>query len=156
MAVISISDIDADEWGSGELADKIGFDPRAMAEKFTASGAEGMLQHARAAFGIVFDDKSEIDIYKVWIGPPGENHLGFFNNEMKFTYALRAEQTSWATQIEEAAAFLAGDEDWEYYDAAVASHTRAENILGTWTRTGDAPTDMQYIANAKWSPAPGP
>ena len=73
--------LDADTATSATALDEI--DPRGMAERFTIGssfGATGMLGLAEAFFGVVFDDKSEIDIYKVYTGPPTENLMGFFHD----------------------------------------------------------------------------
>jgi hypothetical protein len=49
------------------------------------------------AFGITFDDMSEVDIYKVYTGPPGETGDGFLDAQQGWSFALKAEQSSWAS-----------------------------------------------------------
>jgi len=79
------------------------FDPRAMQDYFTSNttGAEGLYRQARAVFGINLDDRSEMDIYKVLIGPPSVDTTGFFITTMPWDFAYRAEQTSYATSLDE-------------------------------------------------------
>jgi hypothetical protein len=71
-------------------------DPRAMGEYFTTEDANSLLSQAMAAFGITFDDMSEVDIYKVYTGPPGETGDGFLDTQQGWSFALKAEQSAWS------------------------------------------------------------
>ena len=115
-------------------------DPRGMAEIWTTdhgAGAKGMLGLAQDYFGVVFDDKSEIDIYKVYIGPPSETTMGFFNPNQEWAYALRAEQTSWADVLSEEEDAIA-----EVHSSGARAKTSAAGaVLPNYTGTpyGDSP-----------------
>jgi hypothetical protein len=122
------------------------FDPRAMQEHFTALGAEGMLIEARMTFGISLDDRSEMDIYKVLIGPPTLGANGFFIPTTQWQFALSADQTSWAERLDQAIANTTPDDlggaasaGGQYYidvatERAIRTYTDNDGV-----RYGDSP-----------------
>tara|TARA_R110000824_G_scaffold20784_5_gene77881 strand:- start:974 stop:2068 length:1095 start_codon:yes stop_codon:yes gene_type:complete len=118
------------EYDDPDLRESQLFDPRAMQEHFTATGAEGMLTEARAAFGISLDDKSEMDIYKVLIGPPVLGASGFFVPTTQWQFALSADQTSWATALDSE---ISGAEGWSAYAAAYAGSDDTDSLVQHYT-----------------------